>query len=89
MIQPKKYRKQPVVIEAMLLTLESAEDVALWARASYDYTRGDLGTWRFVVPTLEGAMQGNLGDYIIKGLKGEFYPCKPDISEASYVEVES
>lgn len=38
----------------------------------------------FMIPTLEGDMQATTGDYIIKGVKGEFYPCKPDIFEASY-----
>jgi len=42
-------------------------------------------TWS--IPTLEGTMTANPGDYIIKGLQGEFYPCKPDIFEASYTEV--
>ena len=39
------------------------------------------------IPTLEGVMEANIGDYIIKGIQGEFYPCKPDIFEASYEEV--
>jgi hypothetical protein len=36
------------------------------------------------IPTLEGVMRANYGDYIIKGVQGEFYPCKPDIFEATY-----
>jgi len=39
------------------------------------------------IETLEGEMRATVGDYIIKGVKGEFYPCKPDIFEASYDEV--
>jgi len=40
-----------------------------------------------VIVTLEGEMRADLGDWIIKGVKGEFYPCKPDIFEATYEEV--
>ena len=39
------------------------------------------------IETLEGIMKANFGDYIIKGIKGEFYPCKPDIFQATYKEV--
>ena len=40
------------------------------------------------IETLEGTMRGNVGDWLIRGLKGEYYPCKPDIFEASYESVE-
>ena len=41
----------------------------------------------FYIPTLEGNMKANIGDYIIKGINGEFYPCKPDIFDKTYEEV--
>lgn len=41
----------------------------------------------FYIPTLEGDMKANIGDYIIKGINGEFYPCKPDIFDKTYEEV--
>ena len=49
----------------------------------------DCSEWIFApdrieIPTLEGTMRADLGDYIIRGVKGEFYPCKPDIFEATY-----
>lgn len=46
-------------------------------------------TGQLIIPTLEGEMTASLGDWIIKGIKGEFYPCKPDIFEASYESVDA
>lgn len=48
----------------------------------------DAATGFMVIATLEGQMQAKPGDYIIKGVQGEFYPCKPDIFEATYEAVE-
>lgn len=79
----KKYRKKPVVIEAAMYTrmgLE-AESVAKWCGGR----QTDDG---LEIDTLEGTMKANYGDYIIKGVQGEFYPCKPDIFEATYERVE-
>lgn len=45
------------------------------------------GNAKLLIPTLEGVMEASEGDYIIKGVKGEFYPCKPDIFEATYEPV--
>jgi hypothetical protein len=78
------YRKKPVVIQAMRLTGNNAHDLADWV--------GEQGTVKWVgsgvpavlIKTLEGTMQADVGDYIIKGVQGEFYPCKPDIFEATY-----
>lgn len=80
------YRKKPVVIEAILWDgTQRARDELLskfgFCLDNYSST-GDL-----VIPTLEGIMYGSIGDYIIKGIKGEFYPCKPDIFEKTYEEV--
>lgn len=47
------------------------------------------GSAKLIIPTLEGDMKASLGDYIIKGVQGEFYPCKPEIFEATYEEVYS
>ena len=86
---PGRYRKKPVEIEAMLLTWESVPEVEAWIGAGckghYDPT-GKLDG--FAIATLEGVMLANLGDWIIRGVKGEFYPCKPDIFKASYEVVE-
>jgi hypothetical protein len=81
------YRKKPVVIEARQITVFSVLAVAEWCggqavfRKLSDQGGMDCG---IDVPTLEGVMHGAAGDWIIKGVKGEFYPCKPDIFEASY-----
>lgn len=78
-----KYKKKPVVIEAVQYD---------GTDASYEeglrFTGGDL-LWHKelkcpTIETLEGIMMVSIGDYIIKGIQGEFYPCKPDIFEATY-----
>jgi hypothetical protein len=76
-----KYRKKPVVIEARKLTIASLNEICKWANAS----EGRNGC---AIPTLEGCMTARIGDYIIRGVQGEFYPCKPDIFEATYERVE-
>lgn len=80
----KQYRKKPVVIEALLYTgTNSAEAVKFIGNnikeIQQDFLESDL-----TIKTLEGDMHVSEGDYIIKGVKGEFYPCKPDIFEATY-----
>ena len=87
-----KYRKKPVVIEAMQFTGQSnVRDLASWCggRHTADAKPSDPGdiSHKLLIPTLEGVMTASLGDWIIKGVKGEFYPCKPDIFEATYEEV--
>lgn len=81
-MKPKKFRKKPVVIEAKQYTRNGleAEKVAEWCGG----VQTDYGC---EIETLEGTMLANYGDWIIKGIKGEFYPCKPDIFEQTYVEV--
>lgn len=73
-----KYRKKPVVIEAHQLTKENWCEVAHWAGGTHGTGKG------MYIPTLEGDMHAEWGDYIICGVKGEFYPCKPDIFEMTY-----
>jgi hypothetical protein len=77
-----KYRKKPVVIDAVQFTGKNLDEILEFgAHAFYNNTPGKI-----LIPTLEGRMTANKGDYIIKGVKGEFYPCKPDIFEATYEE---
>ena len=92
MRQSQLYRKKPVTIEAAWFKApEVAESIAAWcggrvcseSKAS-DPT--DVAYW-IDIPTLEGVMKASLGDYIIKGVRGEFYPCKPDIFEDTYERV--
>jgi hypothetical protein len=81
-----KFRKKPVVIEAVLNSadLKPADLYAL--TGSFNGLRIE-GRCIFI-ETLEGEMKADEGDWIIKGIKGEVYPCKPDIFEATYERVE-
>jgi hypothetical protein len=83
-----KFRKKPVVIEAVQWTGENASEIAHFITARRDFCLADYGA-TVVISTLEGEMSATPGDWIIKGVKGEFYPCKPDIFEATYEPVES
>lgn len=87
-----QYRKKPVVIEAFRWTGGPDQDgepewiVAAIRCGDVYYQGGD--TPYLTIDTLEGKMRANIGDYIIKGVKGEIYPCKPDIFSATYEAVE-
>ncbi len=74
-----KYRKKPVVIEAIQYNGMNGNKIIKWSERNVSSDEGNL-----YVNTLEGLMRISFGDYIIKGVKGEFYPCKPDIFEATY-----
>lgn len=89
----QQYRKKPVVIEA-----QQWNGSVGWATAIIDWMLANGGTARFhegddhaqpwlAIDTLEGQMMASPGDYVIRGIQGEFYPCKPDIFEASYEPV--
>ncbi len=87
MNQMKKYRKKPVVIEAIQYDGDNIDvllDIGL-QEGKYKILVNDDDD--LVIDTLEGFMKVSIGDYVIKGLKGEYYPCKPDIFEMSYQEV--
>lgn len=98
-----KYRKKPIVIDAMQWTGSNATEVVEWAQGGwraktpFDSTLGGIWIrqkvlrespleclWFLVIPTLEGDHEASPGDWIIRGVKGELYPCKPDIFEATY-----
>ena len=85
-----KYRKKPVVVEAVQF-FDHKEGIA--AAMRFVPLAGILGDekhgWYLTIKTLEGTMTCQSGDWIIKGVKGEFYPCKPDIFEATYEQVET
>ena len=86
----ERYRKKPVVIEAMQLVGENAAEVAAWCGGLVESAdcSGDGPLYVVRIDTLEGSMIAGLGDYVIRGVKGEFYPCKPDIFEQSYDKAE-
>ena len=84
------YRKRPVTIKAVQF-LDTPETLAELSKLGLDPVNVDYSIPNFPVlkiHTLEGVMTANVGDYIIKGVKGEFYPCKPDIFEKTYEEIE-
>jgi hypothetical protein len=84
-----KYRKKPVVVEAV--RWDGDPDTAnTFIGESYgvDWEYFEKGSDAIRIPTLEGDHRGEVGDWIIRGVKGEFYPCKPDIFEATYEPVE-
>lgn len=88
----KKYRKRPVVIEAIQWDGLNLSEVKSFVGDACKYDYYDAGYQAGVVSpsvdlfihTLEGDMKCSKGDYIIKGVHGEFYPCKPDIFEKTY-----
>lgn len=82
------FRKKPVVIEAKQLTRESMEEVKDWC-SGITWSKAPMrAVTGITIGTLEGVMEASFGDWIIKGVKGEFYPCKPDIFEKSYEPAE-
>ena len=84
-----KYRKKPVEIEAVQWTGDNRDEIWEFCPLSYFNTDLETGMLSLIVQTLEGSMQASIGDYIIKGVKGEFYPCKPDIFDITYDKVTS
>ena len=97
-----KFKKKPVVVEAFQMTEARRQDNSEWpewlhkawlmphdepgAVFPVDYPKSN-GTGQLVIYTLEGLHLVGFGDYIIQGIKGELYPCKPDIFLASYEPV--
>lgn len=75
-----KYRKKPVVIEAIQYTGENDGEIMNFVGVTASGHRPD----GIHINTLEGDMHCSPGDFVIKGVKGEFYPCKPDIFAATY-----
>jgi hypothetical protein len=92
-----RYRKKPVVIDAVQWTGNNLEEVLSQIDfqklpSDGEYVNPGIGhtplTGELDIPTLEGTMRAKPGDWIIKGVKGECYPCKPDIFDATYDLVE-
>lgn len=82
-----KYRKRPVVVEAVQFTGNNFDEVCEFMKVPLLPPRS-FGLDKLVIHTLEGRMEAQPNDYIIKGVKGEFYPCKPDIFEQTYERVD-
>lgn len=81
------YRKKPVVIEArQIRSYLDIPAIAEWCGGVAGQV--DPGPAFINIPTLEGVHRADVFDYVIKGVKGEFYPCKPDIFEMTYEPAE-
>ena len=89
------YRKKPVVIEGMILTDTNAGEVVAWITAGGHKAimrggpKGGSINATVTIKTLEGDHLASVGDVVIKGVQGEFYPCKPDIFAETYEAVDS
>ena len=85
------YRKKPVVIEAVQFTGDfgNIEKLIQWSNKQVWKNTSGFGEFlgTLSINTLEGVMTASKGDFIIKGVQGEFYPCKPDIFEKTYEKV--
>ncbi len=90
-----KFRKKPVVIEAWHVTEETLhQPMPDWMFDAFTSHKawsdpGPSGVSGIYIVTLEGTMRADIGDWIIRGVKGELYPCKPDIFDATYDPVPS
>ena len=84
----QKFVKKPVVIEAIQYDGANITEIETFVRGKLPtIMTSDLGA-QLVISTLEGDMKVTKGDYVIKGIKGEFYPCKPDIFKSTYNVIE-
>ena len=101
MTEPVKFRKKPAEVEAVRFIADvygidpiaDMKALAEWCGGEFDYDN-HVGQerktyyWSMMIPTLEGRMRASYGDWIIRGVQGEFYPIKPDIFEQTYERVE-
>lgn len=85
-MEVKKARKKPVEIEFMQFSdINSVEDISSWVEGKIKHkVSNKFNIGYMYIETLEGTMTASLGDYIVKGVDGEFYPVKPDIFEQTY-----
>ena len=93
-----KYRKKPIVIDAIIWNGNNLKEVMNFVNSEFRYEPlTNYVTKKFTystmdndlrIVTLEGLMKASIGDYIIKGVNGEYYPCKPDIFEKTYEKVD-
>ncbi len=90
-----KFRKKPVVIDAVrahdaiLAASQRWSDLPDWLAAKYEEGGLVFASDHVSIPTMEGTMRAERSDWIIRGVQGEIYPCKPDIFDATYEAVDS
>lgn len=78
-----KFRKKPIIVEAIQWNGNNWIEVSRFLNGQLHKLKNNV----FMINTLEGIMEAKVNDWIIKGIKGEFYPCKSDIFEKSYEEI--
>lgn len=92
-----KFRKKPVVVEAVQYAgindcgdflLEDDEDLPDWIEVALRKNQIFIHSWKHAINTLEGVLFISPSDYVIRGIHGELYPCKPDIFNQTYEKVE-
>ena len=79
-----KYKSKPKIIEAVLYSGDNFREILVFTGSARTNTCSD----KLTIETLEGPIFASVGDWIIKGIKGEFYPCKPDVFEESYEAIQ-
>jgi len=79
-----RFRKKPVTVEALRVDELNIEAVAEWCGGSVRGVMLPKDQWVIEIETLEGSMRADVGDWVICGIAGEFYPCKPDIFAKTY-----
>lgn len=82
-----KFRKRPVVVEAERFTEQTKDQVYNFVRCNCCAKTDEFGNPLLEIQTLEGDMVANIGDWVIKGVNGEFYPCKNEIFEKTYEKI--
>ena len=83
-----KYRKKPIIVDAYQTSIHGGKvEMPVWLHDAMKKDTVYREGGRLYIKTLEGVMVACPGDYIIKGIRGELYPCRPDIFEATYEEV--
>jgi hypothetical protein len=82
-VSVKRYVKKPVVVSAVQFDGTNINEILDWVAAD-GVCQPYIRSGGIFIPTLEGDMRADLGDFIIKGVRGEFYPCKPGIFEQTY-----
>lgn len=81
-IMTRKYIRKPVEVEALEWTGDNVTEILAFSNACFSYEKNGVNV--LAVSTLEGTMTASVGDYIIKGIQGEFYACKPDVFKLTY-----
>jgi hypothetical protein len=79
-----KFKKKPIIIDAIQYTGDNATEILHWM---FPDLENDAEANELTIKTLEGEMKVSKNDWVIKGVNGEFYPCKPDIFDKSYDKI--